>query len=294
MSHCFSRLAVLTLGSQLVLVLGVLVLCDVETKRQQMHLYGRFPSGIPIGLLPLSVGQGHIFRGFPIPWSETAGHAYYIGYNLAVPAVLLVLAVCVPILVAAEQKRCREANAARVPRTNGVRALWATVGAASVGTALAHSWCDWAVPAFLCVLAVCVPLLVLFELKRPWKRNAVWGVRTRRIRALWVIVIAASTGAAVSFVDVVTDPMSHGNGGIGNVPFHYIPGRWLMIPSGSTTPASDSLPIQWIRRTRGELFGTYGTAREAEYAAAAWDRRTLRTLLGIGFGFLLGGWTSRK
>lgn len=284
MSRAFSRFAMPIVASQLVLVLGVLLLSEVETKRVQIYSTGLTEEGFRS-----RAGLGNTYRGFPIPWSETRGGAYYIGFNLAVPAVLLVLAVCVPILVAAERKRYREANATRVPRTNGVRALWATVIAATLATVAAHSWCDWAVPALLCVLAVCVPILLLFEWKRPWKRSTTMGARTKGIRALWVVVIAASTGIAVAFGDVMTDPKSSSWGGVGHVPFHHPPGCWLMIPSGSTTPASEPLPVDLIRIARGKLLGSADDiGNDTEIAADDWDRRTLRTLLGIGFGFVLG------
>lgn len=302
MSRAFARLAMLVIIGQCVLTLGVLVICDVPTKRVHIYILGRSPEAART-----TVGLGHIYRGFPIPWSEGYGYtlvnadeierreSVYIGYNVAVPAALLVLAVCVPILVAVERTRCHAATSTNALRSRGVRALRVVVIASSVGTVVAHELLYWAVPATLLVLALCVPVLLAFEWRRYREMISTSGSRTRGARALCVVVFAASTGTVVSFVDVLTDPNSNSWGGVGQVPLHRVPGSWLMIPSGSTTPASVPLPLKEIRAARRELFGpTDETLTDTELAADAWGRRTQRTLLGIGFGFVLGAYRTRR
>jgi hypothetical protein len=147
-----------------------------------------------------------------------------------------------------------------------------------------------AVPACMFLLAIGMPPLVVAEWDRrrlaadPLKRS-----RSRRVRALWVVFLTAGTGWTTALLDVVTDPVSTAWHGIGRVPFAYAPGSWFLVQDSPPTPAWDSEPIKWLRKKRGELMPPEpGSGYDQAVIPREWDRRTDRTLAGMGIGLVCG------
>jgi hypothetical protein len=149
-----------------------------------------------------------------------------------------------------------------------------------------------AVPACLLMLGISLPLLVAAERERRRSRAtaAPKGPRTRRVRGLWVVVLAAGSGWTVALIDAATDPVSNAVRGVGHVPFHWVPGGlFLVYTSPPPTPPVDHPVIEQVRKERGELFPPDpGSGYDPLTITHEWDARTRRTLVGIALGLVCG------
>jgi hypothetical protein len=134
------RSALVLFVGQVVLVLLAHGLCCASTKRSELYAFGSTPY-----VYEINKWCGSLYLGDPVPWAEYSETRYDLGdpfpvaHNVAVPVCMLLLAICVPPLIAAELewRRRRTAGVSKCSRSRRVRARWVVVAAAGLGWTVA-------------------------------------------------------------------------------------------------------------------------------------------------------------